>query len=72
MRIKRITWQHRNDYRAVMVCEHCRHTQTDPCGYADAFYQERVIPAMYCGGCGKNSDGATRPIEATSSATRAA
>lgn len=63
MRIERIKSQHRNDYTADMVCEHCGHKQVDLYGYMDANYMGRVIPAMYCGGCGKNRAGDLRPEE---------
>lgn len=44
MRIKKITSQHRNDYTAVMECEHCGHEQVDKYGYDDANYHDNVIP----------------------------
>lgn len=57
MKIKAITWQMRNDYSAVMVCEHCGHESVDSAGYNDAFYHSRVIPAMSCPACGKDRAG---------------
>lgn len=59
MRIKQITWQMRNDFKAIMVCEHCGHESENNSGYHDAFYHARVIPAMRCGACGKDSAGNT-------------
>lgn len=64
MRIKQITWRHRNDYKAVMVCEHCGHEQDDNHGYSDHFYFDRVIPAMKCDACGKDSQGKEKQQEA--------
>lgn len=57
MRIKEIHSSHRNDYTATMVCEHCGHVQSDPHGYNDANYHDRVIPRMKCGTCGLDRSG---------------
>ena len=57
MKIREILSQHRNDFTATMECEHCGHTAKLTSGYHDAFYHERVIPAMRCGACGKNRAG---------------
>lgn len=57
MKIKQRTWQHRNDFSALMECEHCGHVQKLTSGYDDNFYHDRVIPAMHCSGCGKNRAG---------------
>ena len=59
MKILEITWEHRNDFRADMVCEHCGHTAKLTSGYNDAHYYNRVIPAMRCEECGKNRAGET-------------
>lgn len=59
MKIQAITWAHRNDFHAVMECEHCGHTAKLTSGYNDGFYHERVIPAMHCASCGKNAAGET-------------
>lgn len=64
MQIKRITSQHRNDFNADMECEHCGHVEKLKDGYNDAFYHERVIPAMHCTECGKNRAGELRKTEA--------
>lgn len=60
MQIKKITSQHRNDFSADMECEHCGHVDKLTTGYNDAFYHERVIPAMHCTECGKNRAGDLR------------
>lgn len=62
MRIAEILWSHRNDYKALMVCEHCGHEQTDDAGYNDAFYHQRVIPAMHCGWCGLDREGNQKSV----------
>ena len=54
MKIKTITSEHRNDFCAVMECEHCGATQENPYGYHDTNYHTRVIPMMHCKACGKN------------------
>lgn len=55
MKIKEITWQHRNDFHATMECEHCGHAQDNKSGYNDYNYHRRVIPDIRCKSCGKNS-----------------
>jgi Zn ribbon nucleic-acid-binding protein len=57
MKIQKFLSQHRSDFSAVMECEHCGHTDKLTTGYQDAFYHERVIPAMRCSACGKNRAG---------------
>lgn len=57
MFIQEITSQHRNDFRAIMECEHCEHTQKLTTGYNDGNYHNNVIPAMTCKSCGKNRVG---------------
>lgn len=57
MKIKDILSTHRNDFTAIMECEHCSSTQRLGSGYNDGFYHERVIPAMTCNSCGRNRAG---------------
>ena len=52
MKIKKILSQHRRDFRAIYVCEHCGHEETGT-GYDDAFFHNTVIPTMKCGKCGQ-------------------
>lgn len=59
MKIKEITFESGNDFMAVMECEHCGNQQQNRTGYHDNYYHTKVIPAMFCEKCGKNSDGAT-------------
>jgi hypothetical protein len=57
MRILEITHQHRNDFEAVMLCEHCGHKQKLGSGYHDQHYHTKVIPAMTCEQCKRNRAG---------------
>ena len=57
MFIEKILSQHRNDFTATLKCEHCESTQKLTTGYHDAFYHEKVIPAIACHACGKKRDG---------------
>lgn len=57
MKIKNVTWQMRNDFYAIMECEHCGNTQELKSGYDDDFYHQKVIPAMKCKKCGKDRAG---------------
>lgn len=61
MKIHAITSEHRNDFSAILECEHCKHTGELKDGYHDGFYHGSVIPSIICKGCGKNSDGTTTP-----------
>lgn len=58
MRIKQRYSQHRRDFRAVYVCEHCTH-EVDGTGYDDANFHQNVIPKMVCPKCGKTGTGPT-------------
>lgn len=60
MRINKILSQHRNDFTAEMVCEHCCHTGKLTSGYFDDFYMNHVIPSMLCKACGLNQKGHTQ------------
>jgi hypothetical protein len=61
MKIQRIMSEHRNDFTADMVCEHCGAVYHNDSGYHDNWYHTKVIPAMYCRSCGKNRAGETEP-----------
>jgi hypothetical protein len=52
MKIKEITFQHRNDFNATMASEHCGAEQENKSGYNDEYYHSSVIPAMKCKACG--------------------
>jgi len=57
VKIQKITFQMRNDFSAIMVCEHCGSTQELNSGYHDDFYHNHVIPEITCRSCGKNRSG---------------
>lgn len=61
MRIKEVTWRHRNDFRFTAECEHCQHVASYGDGYADHFYCTQVVPNRYCPECGLNSYGNACP-----------
>ena len=61
MKIKKINSQHRRDFRAVYVCEHCEHEQ-DGSGYDDANFHNNVIPLMKCVKCDKSGSDGYRPL----------
>lgn len=54
MRILRKLSQHRRDFRAVFVCEHCEAEYELP-GYDDKNFHDNVIPTIPCRVCGKKS-----------------
>lgn len=56
MKIKNRIRQHRRDFTAVYVCEHCGNEQNGD-GYDDAYFHDNVIPNMTCWSCKKSSDG---------------
>lgn len=53
MKLIEITWQHRNDFKGILECEHCSATQDLKTGYDDDNYHRNVIPAIKCVACGK-------------------
>lgn len=59
MKIKTVLTHHRNDFTATLACEHCGHEYHLLNGLDKANYHNHVIPAMQCGNCGRNRDGAT-------------
>lgn len=61
MKIKEITSQHRRDFQAIYVCEHCSHEEKGE-GYDDAYFHQTVIPGMECKLCGKTADKNYRPL----------
>lgn len=56
MKIKDITYSNRNDFKAVLLCEHCKHEYT-AWGYSDGYFYNTVIPNALCPECGFNSAG---------------
>lgn len=57
MKVKEILSQYRNDFTAMMVCEHCGKEAKNSCGYFDDNYFDNVIPAMHCCSCGRKRNG---------------
>lgn len=61
MKIKKILSQHRRDFTAVYVCEHCG-AESEGYGYDDANFHDNVIPSMKCEECGEVSPNDYRPL----------
>lgn len=61
MRIKEKTYQHRRDFKAIFVCEHCGH-EKEAWGYDDANFHQNVIPTMVCEVCGKTAQADYEPM----------
>ncbi len=62
MKIQCITSRHRNDFRAILTCEHCAHEQMLNTGYDDDYYHNQVLPAIKCGKCGHPRVKAPTPL----------
>lgn len=62
MKIKEITSQHRRDFRANYICEHCGYIEEDAYGYDDANFHQNVIPNKKCPKCGKKAPEDYRPL----------
>lgn len=62
MKIKKITYQARRDFSAILECEHCEETQILTTGYDDDNYHQNVIPKMVCKSCGQCSPDDYRPL----------
>lgn len=52
MKIKATISQHRRDFTAIYVCEHCGHEHKGH-GYDDDNFHDNVIPNMTCTSCGQ-------------------
>lgn len=61
MKIEKIIYQHRRDFKAVYKCEHCGFEKED-WGYDDANFHQNVIHDMVCEKCGKKSPAEYRPL----------
>ena len=62
MKIKTLLSQHRRDFTAIYVCEHCGYEETRS-GYDDANFHRNVIPNMECRECGQKAPDDYRPLE---------
>ena len=63
MKILEITKQHRFDFHADLICEHCEYVQKITTGYDDIYYHSMVIPAITCKNCGKIRSGEVPKIK---------
>lgn len=61
MKIDKIGSQHRRDFTAHYICEHCGFRKIGS-GYDDSNFHKNVIPAMICPICGKKADDNYRPL----------
>jgi len=61
MKIKEIVSQHRRDFTAIYICEHCGHEEKGS-GYDDTYYHQNVIPERKCDECGKVAPKDYEPI----------
>lgn len=57
MKIKEFISQHRRDFTAIYVCQHCGHEHTGS-GYDDENFHRNVVPSLKCPECGKTAEGA--------------
>lgn len=64
MRIKTITFEMGNDFRAIYECEHCG-VEKERYGYHDNYFHTKVVPGWFCGGCWLNRAGQINPDKAT-------
>ena len=55
MRIHKKLSQHRRDFTADYICEHCGHIEKNASGYDDHYFHNHVIPNMPCQMCGKKA-----------------
>jgi predicted RNA-binding Zn-ribbon protein involved in translation (DUF1610 family) len=56
MKIKKIISQHRRDFWAIYICEHCGYESEKQSGYDDSYFHNNVIPKMLCPKCGKSAN----------------
>lgn len=63
MKIQKIVDSYRNDFNAILECEHCYSTQRLYSGYNDKHYHAKVLPAITCVKCGKNRAGDSPAIK---------
>jgi len=61
MKIRSIVSQHRRDFQAIYVCEHCGETH-QAYGYDDANFHNNVIPKMECSKCSKTASSEYTPL----------
>ena len=61
MKIEEITSQHRRDFIATFICEHCGDTY-EGVGYDDTNFHNVVLPGRPCQKCGKKAPENYRPF----------
>jgi predicted RNA-binding Zn-ribbon protein involved in translation (DUF1610 family) len=61
MIIKEIIEQHRRDFTAIYLCEHCGYEQEGK-GYDDANFHKNGVPTMKCPNCGEVAKPNYRPL----------
>ena len=61
MKIKEFVWQHRRDFRAIFVCEHCGN-EGEAGGYDDKNFHDNVIPTLKCSQCEMAAPEVYRPL----------
>jgi len=61
MHIKEILKQHRRDFTAIYICEHCDNEE-ELIGYDDEHFHRNVIPKIECGECGERASDSYRPL----------
>jgi hypothetical protein len=54
MKIKKIIRQHRRDFTAIYICEHCKEEE-EKGGYDDSNFHVNVVPGMICKNCKKSA-----------------
>lgn len=54
MKIKKVTYQNRRDFKAIYQCENCGATSKEEWGYNDGHFHDNVIPEMKCKHCSKS------------------
>lgn len=54
MKIKEIVSQHRRDFQAIYICEHCGAEEKGN-GYDDKNFHQNVIPNKKCKSCGEKA-----------------
>ena len=61
MKIKEILSQHRRDFQAIYVCEHCQY-EVKGYGYDDYNFHQNVVPHKKCKNCGEEAPENYRPL----------
>lgn len=61
MKIKEIVSQHRRDFKAIYICQHCSYEE-ERGGYDDDNFHRNVIPKMKCAKCGMVASEDYRPL----------